>query len=142
VVDTLRRVKALAYLHPAAMLVVLGLGLYVLREGARIRAARLRRRPFDSRRHRRLARWFVVLAALGFAAGLGSAVWLRGMDPLRSAHASLVGPAVLAFLLAGGLGLRLERRGGLALRRVHLAAGSLGLLAALAGAVAGMAILP
>ncbi len=134
--------KALAYLHPAAMLVVLGLGLYVLREGARVRAARLRRRPFDSRRHRRLARWFVVLAALGFGAGLGSALWLRGMEPLQSVHARLVGPAVLAFLLAGALGLRLERRGGLTVRRIHLVAGSLGLLTALAGAVAGMAILP
>ncbi len=134
--------KALAYLHPAAMLVVLALGLYVFREGARIRAARLRRRPFDSRRHRRLARWFVVLAAVGFGAGLASSVGLRGMDPLQSVHASLVGPAVLAFLLAGALGLRLERRGGLTVRRIHLVAGSLGLLCALAGAVAGMAILP
>lgn len=134
--------KALAYLHPAAMVAVLALGLVVLREGARIRAARLRRRPFDSRRHRRLARWFVALAGLGFGAGLGSAIALRGMEPLQSVHAWLVGPAVLAFGLAAALGLRLERRGSLAVRRIHLVAGTLGLLTALAGAVAGMAILP
>jgi hypothetical protein len=135
-------VKALAYLHPAAMVAVLALGLVVLREGARIRAARLRRRPFDSRRHRRLARWFVVLAGLGFGAGLASAIGLRGMEPLQSVHAWLVGPAVLAFGLAGALGLRLERGGRLTARRIHLAAGALGMLTALAGAVAGMAILP
>lgn len=124
------------------MIGVLALGLFVLREGARVRAARLRRRPFDSRRHRRLARAFVVLAALGFGAGLGSAIGLRGMAPLQSAHAWLVGPATLSLLVAGGLGLRLERRGGRLVRRVHLVAGTLGLLTALAGAVAGMAILP
>jgi len=135
-------VKALAYLHPLAMLAVLGLGLVVLREGARIRAARLRRRPFDSRRHRRLARWFVVLAALGVGTGLGSAVVLRGMDPLQSVHAWLVGPAALAFLLAGALGLLLERGAGPTVRRIHLLAGTLGLLSALAGAIAGFAILP
>lgn len=124
------------------MLAVLALGLAVFREGVRIRLARLRRRRYDSRRHRRLARIFVSLAAFGAVAGFASAVALRGMEPLRSAHAWLVGPALLALLLAGALGLLLERGGSVGVRRVHLIAGSAGLLVALAGAVAGWAILP
>jgi hypothetical protein len=135
-------VKTLAWAHPLAMLAVLALGLWVLREGVRIRASRLRRRAYDSRPHRRRARWLVALALAGGVAGLGSAVALRGMEPLRSAHAWLVVPAVCALALAGGLGLRLERGGKLAVRRAHLVAGAVGLLLALAGAVAGFAILP
>lgn len=124
------------------MLAVLALGLWVLREGVRIRVSRLRGRGYDSRAHRRLARWFVALALAGGVAGFASAFALRGMEPLRSAHAWLVVPAVCALALAGGLGLLLERGGNLAVRRVHLVAGTVGLLVALAGAVAGFAILP
>ena len=124
------------------MLAVLALGLWVAREGVRIRVARLRRRGYDSRAHRRRARWFVGLALAGGVAGLASGVALRGMEPLRSAHAWLVVSAVCALALAGGLGLRLERGGDVAVRRAHLAAGAVGLLVALAGAVAGWAILP
>ncbi len=132
----------LAYLHPLAMPVVLLLGLWVLREGLRVRRARLRRRRFDSRRHRRLGRWFVGLVLLGFAAGLGSAVGLRGMPPLGSVHAWFVCTALVGLASAGGLGLWLERGGGTSLRTLHMLCGGLGLLAALGGAAAGFAILP
>ncbi len=124
------------------MLAVLALGLGVAREGVRIRAARVRRRGYDARRHRRWARWFVALALVGGAVGIASAVALRGMEPLRSAHAGLAVPAACALALAGGLGLVLERGGSAGVRRAHLAAGAVGLLVALAGAVAGFAILP
>ncbi len=134
--------KTLAWAHPLAMVAVLALGLIVLREGVRIRASRLRRRGYDSRRHRRLARGFVGLALLGGVVGLASATALRGMEPLRSVHAAMVVPAVLALTVAAGFGLRLERGGSLGVRRAHLVAGTVGLLVALAGAVAGWAILP
>jgi hypothetical protein len=137
-----RAVKSLVWAHPLAMIAVLALGLWVLREGVRIRASRLRGRAYDSRAHRRWARWLVALALTGGVAGLASAVALRGMEPLRSAHAWFVVPALCALALAGGLGLRLERRGSLAVRRTHLVAGAVGLLLALAGAFAGFAILP
>lgn len=132
----------LAYLHPLAMLAVLVLGLGVLREGLRVRRARLRRRRFDSGRHRRLGRWFVGLALLGFSAGLGSAVGLRDMPPLGSVHAWFACSALVGLAGAGGLGLWLERGGGMSPRTLHMLCGGLGLLAALGGAVAGFAILP
>lgn len=132
----------LAYVHPVAMLTVLALGVWVLREGLRVRRARLRRRRFDSRRHRRLGRWFVALAITGFAAGLGSAVGLRGMQALASVHAWFACSALAGLVTAAGLGLWLERHGETSLRTLHMIAGGLGLLTALGGAVAGFAILP
>ena len=132
----------LAYLHPLAMLALLVLGLGVLREGLRVRRARLRGRRFDSRRHRRLGRWFVGLTLLGFSAGLASAVGLRDMPPLGSVHAWFACSALVGLASAGGLGLRLERGGGMSLRTLHMLCGGIGLLVALGGAVAGFAILP
>jgi hypothetical protein len=135
--------RGLAWAHPVAMLAVLALGLWVLREGLRVRRARLRGRPVDAARHRRLGRWFVPLAAAGFLAGLGSAVGLRpDLGAYGSLHAWVMTGAVAGLLGAGGLGLRLERGARLAARRAHLICGAGGLLAALGGAVAGFAILP
>lgn len=132
----------LAYVHPAVMLGVLALGLLVLRDGVRVRTARLRGGRPDARRHRRLARWFVALVLLGFGSGLGSAVGLRGMEALESVHAWLAGSACTGLATAAGLGLWLEARAPGRVRTLHAACGAAGLLVALAGAVAGFAILP
>jgi hypothetical protein len=132
----------LAYLHPLAMIAILGLGIVVLREGLRIRRARLTARPVQSERHRWLAKRFVPLAALGFCAGLASMAWLRDDDVFESVH-SLLALGALAGLVSGGLlGLRLERRAGGRLRTLHSICAGLGLLIGLAAAVAGIAILP
>lgn len=133
----------LAYLHPVAMAAVLALGVYVLREGLRINLGRQRRRPYDSRRHRRAARIFVVLAVAGFASGLLSMGVLRGKPLFGSVHAWLTSGALVGFVAGGALGLRLERAG-LAprLRGAHAFCASAGLLLGLAAAVAGFAILP
>ena len=132
----------LAYLHPALMLVVLGLGLVVLREGLRIRQARLQRLRFDSRRHRRLARIFVTLVLLGFGAGLASLGWLRGEALFESVHAVLVSGVTLSLLGAALLGRGLERGAGARVRSVHVLLGAGGLLLALTAAIAGFALLP
>ena len=133
----------LAYLHPALMLGVLALGLVVLREGLRIRRARFLRQPFDSRRHRRLARIFVGLVVLGFGAGLASMGWLRGEPLFESVHALLVSGVLASLLGAATLGHRLERGGGPGwIRPAHLVLGAGGLLLALTAAIAGFAILP
>ncbi len=137
-----RPMRWLGYAHPAAMVLVLALGLLVLREGIRVRRARLRRVPFDSARHRRLARLFVPLVALGFCAGLASSVWLRDdLEPLDSVHGYLALGALSGLLAAGALGLRLERRPASRLRSIHLICGAGGLLVALGGAIAALAIL-
>jgi predicted acyltransferase len=132
----------LAYLHPAAMLAILALGLAALREGLRMRRLRLRRRPSDAHSHLRLARPFVVLVALGYGSGLASMAWLRGEELYTSPHAALTTAALVALLLAGALGLRLERQPAPLLRLIHLVCGSTGMLLALAAAVAGFDILP
>ena len=131
----------LAYAHPLAMVALLGLGVRVLLDGLRIRRARLLGGRADSRRHRRLARWFAGLLVPGFAGGLASMLWLRSERPFESVHFALVSAATVCLLAAAALGLRLER-GRPANRDVHAALGATGLLLALAAAVAGFAILP
>jgi hypothetical protein len=135
-------VRPLAYLHPAAMVGVLALALFVLRDGLRIRRGRLVRRPVDSRRHRRLARVVVLLAIAGFASGLASMAFLRGKPVFNSFHAWLASGALAGFCMGGSLGLALERRGRAPLRNWHALVASAGLLLGLAAAVAGFAILP
>lgn len=132
----------LVYLHPIAMVSVLTLGLFVLRDGLRIRRGRLLRRPVDARRHRRLARVVVVLALLGFGSGLASMGWLRGKDLFESVHAWLATGALIGFTGGGALGLALERRGRGPIRTWHALTASVGLLLGLAAAMAGFAILP
>jgi hypothetical protein len=135
-------VHALVYLHPVAMVAVLALGLFVLRDGVRIRRGRLLRRPVDARRHRRLARVVVVLAILGFGSGLVSLGWLRGKDLFESVHAWLATGALVGFSTGGALGLALERRGRGPIRTWHALTAGAGLLLGLAAAMAGFAILP
>ena len=137
-----RSVIWLAYLHPVAMIAILALGIVVLREGLRIRRARLTARPVESERHRWLAKRFVPLAALGFCAGLASMAWLRDRDVFESVHSFLALGALVGLVLGGLLGLRLERRASPRLRAFHSLCAGLGLLIGLAAAIAGIAILP
>jgi hypothetical protein len=132
----------LAYLHPVAMIAILALGILVLREGLRIRRARLQAARVRSERHRRLAKVFVPLAALGFAAGPASMAWLRGKDVFDSVH-SLLAIAAVSGLIAGGLlGLRLEKQEDHRIRALHSICAGIGLLIGLATGFAGIAILP
>jgi hypothetical protein len=132
----------LAYLHPAMMILVLSLGVFVFREGLQIRRARLQGLAFNTRRHRRLARVFAVLIVVGFGAGLASMGWLRGKPVLDSFHALLALAAGSGLLLAAALGLRLERGAEPPTRTLHALFGAVGLLLALTAAVAGFSILP
>ena len=132
----------LAYVHPAAMAAVLGLGLLVLREGLRLRQARLLDRPLDSSRHRKVGQVFVALIVVGYGSGLLSMGRLRAEPLFDSVHALFTTGALTALVLAFALGKHLQHRPASALRSVHLACGAAGLLLALAAAVAGVAILP
>lgn len=134
------------YLHPAAMLCVLGLGAWVLREGLRLRRARLAGRTgrtrTETRAHTRIARPFVLLILVGYASGLSSMWWLRPEEPMESVHFWLASAATLGFTAAGALGLWLERHASADARAVHLACGGAGLLLALGAVFAAFAILP
>ena len=132
----------LAYVHPAAMTAVLGLGLLVLREGLRLRRARLLDRPFDSVRHRRVAQVFVALIAVGYASGLLSMGRLRAEPLFDSVHVIFTTGALAGLVLAFALGKHLQHKPDPTIRAVHLGCGTVGLLLALAAAVAGIAILP
>lgn len=132
----------LSWVHPAFMLALLGLGIFVAREGILLRRARLIRHPFDSRRHRRLGRVFVAAAVLGYASGPASLGLLRSEPILQSFHSLLATGALVGLVSAYVLGKILEGRLDSRLRTLHLACGSLGLLLAIVAGVAGMAILP
>lgn len=132
----------LAYAHPAFMVCVLALALWVLREGLVVRRARLAGRSHDSSRHRRLARLLLIGVAVGAASGLASMAWIRERSVADSLHFALATSAVVAMASAGTLGLWLERGASLKVRVVHAACGAGGVLIALGAAAAGMAILP
>ena len=134
--------RELVYLHPVAMVCLLALGLFVFRDGLRIRRGRLTRRPVDARRHRRVARVLVLLAIAGFGSGLVSMGWLREKPLFGSVHAWLAAGALTGFSSGGALGLWLERRGRGRIRTWHALTASAGLLLGLAAAIAGLAILP
>ena len=132
----------LVYLHPIGMLAVIALGLGVLREGTRLRAARVRRRVGDSSRHRRLAKTLIPLVAVGWAGGIASMELLRNRDMFESIHWPFGTSALVMLCVAGAIGLRLERGQGLDQRTAHAAFGAIGVLLMLGAAVAGMSILP
>ncbi len=132
----------IVYLHPIGMVAVIALGLFVLREGVAIRNARLRRRPFDTRRHRRLAKVLLVLMAVGWLSGVASMVLLRNQPMFESIHWPFGSSALALLGVAGTIGLQLERGRWFDRRVAHAAFGALGMLFALGAAVAGMSILP
>lgn len=120
-----------------------GVGL-ALRAGLALRRARHKRRrrtPGMRRAHLRAAKPAVVLAAIGFAAGPVSAVWLRGWEPFATFHAWVGVAALAAFGATAVLGHRLERGAGRA-REAHAIAGGIAALLAAVGAVAGFVLLP
>jgi hypothetical protein len=135
-------VRVAAYLHPVAMVAILALGVFVLREGLAVRRGRLIGRPVPSRRHRRLARWLIWLATVGFVAGLASMAWLRDKPLFGSVHFWLAAGALGGMWMGAQLGFQLEQDGRAPIRGFHALTGSIGLLFGLAAAVAGFAILP
>ena len=136
--------RALAYGHPALMVLTLALVFLALRAGLALRRRRQRgagKAPGELARHMALARPAVVLAAVGLVSGPVSAWWLRGWTPLQTFHGWIALAAAGLLLAAGFMGLRLSRG---ETRAVELH-GRLGLLAALAvglAAFAGFVLLP
>jgi hypothetical protein len=134
----------LAYAHPAFMLASLALALLALRAGLALRSARRLGARRDGRgyaRHLRLAKLAVTLLPLGFAAGIASAVLLRGWDALGSAHGWISSGTLALFLAAAFVGRKLERRASEA-RDAHALLGVLAALCAAASLFTGFVLLP
>src|SRR5262245_26775072 len=126
------------------MAVALAVAAAALTSGLRMRSARRRglpRRPGERARHLWRAKTALVMIGLGAPLGLASAVWLRGMDPLRSAHALAAGLALALFSATGVLGLRMER-GALEHRETHALLALASLLAAAAALGTGFVLMP
>lgn len=134
----------LAHAHPLFMLAVLTLALLALRAGLGLRRARrlgARRDGPAYARHLRLAKLAVTLLPLGFAAGIASALCLRGWSALGSAHGWVSSGTLALFLATAFLGRRLERRGSEA-RDTHALLGVLAALCAVASLFTGFVLLP
>lgn len=126
------------------MSVSLLLAALALQSGLAIRRARQTRRPPPRgarQRHLWLAQPAFFLLCIGFAAGIASAVWLRGFAPLRSFHGVLGVLAITLFVLARRTGERLEH-GDLAVRERHAQLALAAMLIAVLTAIAGFVLLP
>jgi hypothetical protein len=134
----------LAYAHPLFMLAALALAGLALRAGFALRSARRLGARRDGRgyaRHLALAKLAVALLPLGFAAGIASAVLLRGWDALGSAHGWISSATLALFLAAAFVGRRLERRSGGA-PDTHALLAVLAALCAAASLFSGFVLLP
>ncbi len=134
----------LAHAHPLFMLAALVLALLALRAGLGLRRARRLGARRDSRayaRHLRLAKLAVTLLPFGFAAGIASAVLLRGWSALGSAHGWVSSGTLALFLAAAWFGRGLERRASEA-RDTHALLGVLAALCAAASLFTGFVLLP
>ncbi len=137
----------LAYAHPAFMLATLALVGMALRAGIALRSARrlgVRRDGRVVARHLRMAKLAVAALPIGYAAGLLSAVGLRGWDALGSAHGWISSGALALFLAAAWRGRKLAARESPASesRDAHALLGVLAALCAAASLFTGFVLLP
>jgi hypothetical protein len=140
----------LAYAHPALMLTALSFVLLALRAGFGLRRARRLHVRRDGRlfaRHLHYAKLAVLLLPFGFAAGVLSAVGLRGWGALGSAHGWISTGTLALFLATATIGRALERRtaadGPLGARPdLHALLGTLAALCAAASIFTGFVLLP
>ena len=134
----------LAWIHPAWMVLALGLAWLALRSGLGIRRMRSQRaKGLVALRasHLRIAKPAVALIAIGSVGGPISSWWLREWTPFATFHAWAGIAALAAFVALAVIGRRLEE-GRAAARPVHA---RLALLAALLGGLAaasGFVLLP
>ena len=134
----------LAYVHPVWMLTGIALAVLALRSGLALRRSRrlgVGRTPEMRPRHLRWAKPAVVVLIVGFVGGPISAVWLRGMEPFGTFHAWLGILAASLFSAAAVMGHRIEKHHSRAFD-AHALLGTLAVLAAAVGAVAGFVLLP
>lgn len=101
----------LAHVHPIWMLVSLAMGFLTLRAGLALRTARrtgVRKNAADYKRHLRFAKPTMGMLWVGFAAGLASAVFLRGWDAFGSLHGLTSTVVLVGFSATAVLGRQHE----------------------------------
>lgn len=126
-----------AYLHPAMATGTLVLCFLVLRQGLAQRRQRLRKVAAPAgtlKRHSALGPWAVGLFVASAVGGLGSAVVVRGWEPLATWHGRLALGAAAMFAVVWWLGRRLLAQQ----KQLANTHGVLGLLALFLGGLAAM----
>jgi hypothetical protein len=133
-----------SFVHPVVSTAGLVLCWLALRLGLAAREARLKRpAQVESARgrHLRLARPSVLLILLSFPMGLGSAVFVRDLKPLDTAHGWLAAGATACFLATAVLGATLAK-GDPKRRGPHVALSLLGSFLGLIAGLTGIELLP
>lgn len=136
--------RALAFVHPAWMLLTLALALATARIGLEIRRLRLAGMPPGAdrrRRHLRLGKITLALVAVGFALGPLSMFFLRDRPVFDSFH-SMLGLIVAGLFAWTGWSGRSLSRGKAEARDVHRIAAASSIAVGLVSAVAGFILLP
>ena len=140
--DPLRAV--LAYVHPAIVVVGLGLALWALRLGLYLRDFRVRRvvpPPGSRGRHMRLSQPAAILLVAGFAVGPLSSLLVRHWAPFAHVHGWAGLAAIGCFGTTSLIGLRLkDKRSRRA--QLHGVLGIVGVLCGALAAVTGIELLP
>lgn len=135
---------ALAWLHPAIMMGVIGASAWAMRLGLTMRSARARRQARPKtlwRGHVRLAKFAFGIGFLGMILGPVTWVAIRDQPPMSSLHGKV---GVLASLLAAvtyTFGRRLEQGRGQP-RDAHAFVGIVAVLTAVLALLTGLELLP
>ena len=136
-----------AYIHPAAQVAILILGLYLLGLGLRIRNNRRLGAGPDTARlaglHIRLARWFTALLAIGYILGPLGMHYALGESLFVTAHSYFGTLALSLFLGTAYLGRKLRIAPGKDdIRQIHTFCAFIAVFVSLAVAVLGFQLLP
>jgi hypothetical protein len=136
--------RLLAFLHPAWMVVSLGVAISTARLGLEIRRRHANGMPVGAtlrERHLRFGKRAIGMISIGFAAGPLSMVFFRDREWFDSFH-SILGIIVLGLFLWTGWSGRALARGDREMREIHRIAAAVAIGTAMLSAVAGFALLP
>jgi len=137
-------IRLLAFVHPAWMVVALGMAIATARLGLEIRRRRMSERRVGSdlrARHLRFGKRALVMVGVGFLAGPVSMSLLRDQSPFDSFH-GILGIIVLGLFAWTGWSGRALAKGDRDARDIHRIAAASSVAAAMLSAVAGFILLP
>jgi len=135
------------YVHPAFMVVTLGLVFMALRHGLALRRARAGgdlgalSRKQHRERHLRFGKIALVCVIFGFVGGASTTTLVLGQQPITTLHGLLGALSLLSFGVVARFGDKLEH-GDASAREAHAWAAFAAVLLASTGAVAGFVLLP
>ena len=136
--------RALAFLHPAWMVLAIGMSVTTARLGLEIRRKRMRGEPPGRvlrERHLRFGQIAVVMVVVGFLGGPPSMIFVREQSSFQTFHA-VIGIVSLGTHLWAGASGRSLAKGNQDARDVHRIAAASAIASAMLSAVAGFTLLP